>query len=244
MGAQIEATRGEDSTKPGLKIIPLAAGESLDPLHLTIPGDFSAAAFLLVAALVTPSSELLLKGVGLNPTRIGLLAVLQEMGADIQVLNRHEISGEPAGDLRARASTLRGGLVSGQQVVDMIDEFPIFAVAAAYARGCTQVCQANELRYKESDRIHAICTALGALGVAVQETEDGFTITGAGAVRGGAHLDSQGDHRLAMALAVAGLAAQEPVVVENAGILAESYPGFPAVLRSLGAEITETGEEG
>ncbi len=243
MGVSIEAVEGQEHAGSGLKICPLAPGASLARLCLAIPGDFSAAAFLLVAALVTPGSELLLKSVGLNPTRTGLLAVLQEMGADIQLQNLTEINGEPAGDLRVRASRLQGASVSGAQVVDMIDEFPVFGVAAAFAHGRTQVREAGELRYKESDRIHAICAALGALGVQAHETPDGFDILGTGAVHGGARLDSQGDHRLAMALAVAGLAAWRPVEIENAGILAESYPGFPSVLRSLGADIVETGQE-
>ncbi len=243
MGVHIETFLSAGG-RPGLEIFPLAPGAILSPLHLTIAGDFSAAAFLLVAALVTPGSELLLKAVNLNPTRTGLLAVLQEMGADIQVINTQEISGEPAGDLQVRASRLHGSLVTGQQVVDMIDEFPVFGVAAAFAHGHTQVRQAGELRYKESDRIHAICSGLGALGVQVQEVEDGFDIFGSGAVRGGACLDPQGDHRLALAMAVAGLAAGKPVEIENAGILAESYPDFPAVLRSLGADIIQNGEEG
>ncbi len=243
MGAQVETFGGRAGERPGLKIAPLATGACLSPLQMTIPGDFSAAAFLLVAALVTPGSKLLLKGVGLNPTRTGLLSALKDMGAGIQVSNLHAVSGEPAGDLQVRASALHGTLVNGQQVVEMIDEFPIFAIAAAFARGRTRVRQAVELRYKESDRIHAICASLGALGVQVQETPDGFDISGAGSIRGGARLDPQGDHRLAMAMAVAGLAAGAPVEVENAGILAESYPDFPAVLRSLGAEIVETGEE-
>ncbi len=242
MGVTIEAFW--DNAGPGLKINPLAYGDSLSPLSLTIPGDFSAAAFLLVAALVTPGSELLLKSVGLNPTRTGLLAVLQDMGADIEIRNSTEISGEPAGDLRVRASRLNGASVAGARVVEMIDEFPIFGVAAAFARGRTRVREASELRYKESDRIQAICAGLGALGVQAIETPDGFDILGTGLVRGGAHLASQGDHRLAMALAVAGLAARQPVEIENAGILAESYPGFPSVLRSLGADIGETSGEG
>ncbi len=244
MGVQIETTGGSSREKPTLKIFPLAPGVSLLPLRLSIPGDFSAAAFLLVAVLVTPGSELLIKEVGLNPTRTGLLAVLQEMGADVQVVNPKQVCGEPAGDLLVRASRLHGSAVSGARVVDMIDEFPIFAVAAAFAHGRTQVRQAAELRYKESDRIQAICTGLGALGVQVQETPDGFDIFGTGSLRGGARLDSRGDHRLAMALAVAGLAAESPVEIENAGILVESYPGFPAVLRSLGADIVEKNEEG
>ncbi len=244
MGVSIQAIDKSTGSGPGLVITPPAAGMSLRPLNLAIPGDFSAAAFLLVAALVTPGSALLLKGVGLNPTRTGLLAVLQDMGADIEVQNSTEISGEPAGDLRVRASRLNGTSISGARVVEMIDEFPILGVAAAFAHGRTRVEEASELRYKESDRIQAICSGLSALGVPAHETPAGFDILGTGSVRGGAHLESQGDHRLAMALAVAGLAAELPVVIENAGILAESYPAFPSVLRSLGADIGETGEEG
>jgi 3-phosphoshikimate 1-carboxyvinyltransferase len=210
---------------------------ALTPLNITIPGDFSAAAFLIVAGLITPGSDLLIPGVGLNPGRTGLLETLLEMGADIQVLNPREQAGEPVGDLRVRASLLRAGQISGQRVVDMIDEFPVFAAAAAYADGPSSVCDAQELRYKESDRIGALCAELARLSLQVEEAADGFTIHGQPALPGGASVDPHRDHRLAMALAVAGLAAQNPVEVQGAEIIHESFPGFVEQLTALGAKV-------
>jgi 3-phosphoshikimate 1-carboxyvinyltransferase len=209
----------------------------LAPFRMDIPGDFSAAAFLLVAGAITPGSELLLHNIGLNPTRTGLLLSLQEMGADIEILNPRSTSGEPAGDLRVRHSPLHGITVSGARVVDMIDEFPVFAAAAAFAQGRTEVCEASELRYKESDRISALCGELRAQGVTVTEKPDGFIIDGLGSVAGGAPVNPHGDHRLAMALAVLGLGSQQPVEINGAEIIAESFPEFVDVLRGTGAEI-------
>jgi 3-phosphoshikimate 1-carboxyvinyltransferase len=210
----------------------------LAPLQLTLPGDISAAAFLIVAALVTPGSEVTLRGVGLNPTRTGLLDALQMMGTDIQISNREEQGGEPMGDLTVRYTRLHGVQVGGELVVRMIDEFPIFAVAAAYAQGTTEVREAAELRHKESDRIGALCSQLVKLGARVHETPDGFCIQGGVPLKGG-EIDPYGDHRLAMALAVAGLAAQQPITVRNAAIIQESYPGFAQALARLGAQITQ-----
>lgn len=215
-------------------------GRSLAPLDLDLPGDFSAAAFLIVAALVTPGSEVLIRGVGLNPTRTGLLEVLGEMGADIQVCGRRTVGAEPVGDLLVRASRLRGGRVEGSRVVRMIDEFPAFAIAAAYADGPTLVRQAEELRYKESDRIGALCRGLGALGVVAQEAEDGFTIPGGALPRSGT-VDVAGDHRLAMSFALAGLAGSGPVTVRGAEMIAESFPGFVETLQALGAAVEAAG---
>jgi 3-phosphoshikimate 1-carboxyvinyltransferase len=209
----------------------------LRPLQMQIPGDFSAAAFLIVAAAITPGSHITLRNLGLNPTRTGLLATLREMGADIRVSHRAGQSGEPVGDLEVRYAALHGAQVGGERAVAMIDEFPAFAIAAACARGRTEVSQAEELRRKESDRIQAICQELRAQGVQVEEKADGFVIEGNGRLPGGAIASPHGDHRLAMALAVAGLAAQNPIGVENAEITQESFPGFADCLRALGAEI-------
>ena len=236
LGVSIEVVASSSPT-PTIKIIP-PDSIHFPPLRMAVPGDFSSAAFLLVAALITPGSSLVLKGVGLNPTRTGLLDMLHEMGAAIQVLHPRLVSGEPVGDLAVESSELQAGSVSGERVVRMIDEFPAFAIAAAFARGRTEVSQAEELRYKESDRIGALCERLGALGVQAQEKPDGFVVDGLGRVPGGVQLDPQGDHRLAISLALAGLAAGSPVTVENAGIISESFPDFPAVLRSLGADIS------
>jgi 3-phosphoshikimate 1-carboxyvinyltransferase len=216
----------------------LQPGASLRPLTLTIPGDFSAAAFLIVAALIVPGATLRLEGVGLNPTRTGLLDVLLAMGADLTVTPGGDLSGEPVGTVTARASRLHGTTIAGTTVVRMIDEFPILAVAAAYATGETVVRDAAELRLKESDRIDILAGELHHLGVAMRTSPDGFTLRG-GPVGGGT-VAAHGDHRLAMALSVAGLAAQSPVCVQDAHLHAESFPRFPHALRALGAVLTET----
>lgn len=210
----------------------------LKPLNMALPGDMSAAAFLIVAALITPGSEVRLCNVGLNPTRTGLLQVLGEMGAQIDILPCPEQGGEPTGDLLVRYSDLQATAVSGTLVVQMIDEFPAFAVAAAFARGRTTVSEAQELRHKESDRIGALVGELGKLGVQASETQDGFTIQG-GVRPYSAQVMAHGDHRLGMALALAGLAGQGTVTVSDAQIIAESFPEFPSVLRSLGAQVQE-----
>jgi len=216
--------------------------EELRPLEIRLPGDISAAAFFIVAGLITPGSEICIPCVGLNPTRTGLLDALRSMGASIQVENESEQAGEPAGDLRMGYMHLRGTTISGPLVVRMIDEFSVFGTAAAYAKGATVVQDAIELRHKESDRIHALCEELGRLGVPVEETEDGFRIPGGVAPAGGpAH--AHGDHRMAMALAVAGLAARGPVTVNGAEMINESFPGFVEALKGLGADVSLSVEE-
>lgn len=210
--------------------------QPLYPLNIHIPGDFSAAAFLLVAGAITPGSCITLEGVGLNPTRIGLLEALTEMGADIQVKNSSVQGSEAVGDVVIKYSELHGITISGSAVVRMIDEFPVFATAAAYAKGKTVVREAEELRHKESDRIASLGRELTSLGVNFNETADGFIIDGC-QVRGGAQVESHADHRIAMALAVAGLAAREPVKVLDAEYIAESFPEFVPCLKNLGAQV-------
>ena len=210
----------------------------LEPLNIVLPGDISAAAFLIVAALITPGSELCLCNVGLNPTRIGLLEVLVRMGAQIEIQPSSEPSFEPVGNLVVYYSDLQAATVSGTMVVKMIDEFPAFAIAAAFARGKTVVREAEELRHKESDRISALVGELVKLGVQAAETQDGFIIQGGGLPSAG-QVDAHGDHRLAMALALAGLAGQGPVRVSGSQVIEESFPEFRSVLRSLGAELQE-----
>lgn len=209
----------------------------LSPLDITIPGDISSASFLIVAALITPGSDILIKDVGLNPTRTGLLDVLSEMGANIQITHNPEQSNEPVGDIQVVHSLLQGIQTSGDMVVRMIDEFPIFAVAGAYASGNTKVKQANELRNKESDRISTICTQLQAVGVQIKELEDGFYITGSKQPVGGG-VQPNGDHRLAMSLAICGLGAANATTIKQAEIFSESYPGFVDALKTLGANLT------
>jgi 3-phosphoshikimate 1-carboxyvinyltransferase len=212
----------------------------LKPLHLRLPGDISSAAFLIVAGLVTPGSEIRIRGVGLNPTRTGILDALLSMGADLQVESHAIQGGEPAGDVLVRSSRLRGTLVSGSLVVRMIDEFSVFGAAAAYAEGQTEVREALELRYKESDRIATLCRELSALGIQTEEYQDGFKLWGS-RPHGGT-VQTHGDHRVAMAMTIAGLASSAPVVVDGAEMMNESFPGFIKVLRALGAELHTEGE--
>jgi 3-phosphoshikimate 1-carboxyvinyltransferase len=209
----------------------------LPPLALRIVGDFSSAAFPLVAALIVPGSEIILREVGLNPRRTGLLAALRRMGAEVTELERSDVLGEPRGDLRVRAGSLSATIVEGAEVVDMIDEFPVFAVAAACARGITRVRGAGELRHKESNRISALAAELRKIGIAVEEAADGFSIEGPAKIRGG-EADAHGDHRLAMALAVAGLVSQKDVAIGGAECISESFPDFSGLMNSLGAQLT------
>jgi len=211
-------------------------GRVLAPLSMTLPGDFSSAAFLIVAALITPGSNVTIQKVGLNSARTGLLDALLSMGADICITAQATHSDEPVGDLIVKFSRLHGTNISREQVVRMIDEFPIFAIAAAYASGVTTVSEAAELRLKESDRIAVLCEELRKLGVQAVEQPDGFTIQGGVAVQGGV-IQPHGDHRLAMSLAVAGLASQAPVAIQDAQIIAESYPEFTQTLQALGGRL-------
>jgi 3-phosphoshikimate 1-carboxyvinyltransferase len=221
------------TTGPGHCVTITPPTEPLLPLRMHLAGDISAAAFLIVAALLTPGSEISLRDIGLNPTRTGLIDALRAMGADIRISNLREWSGEPVGDLCVRHSALHATQVSGDLVVRMIDEFPIFAVAAACAEGVTLVREAEELRHKESDRIAAVAHELQAIGVAIEPLPDGFRITG-GPVAGGT-VNPHGDHRIAMSCAVAGLVARAPVVVEGAEIMHESFPAFGETLAALRA---------
>jgi 3-phosphoshikimate 1-carboxyvinyltransferase len=194
-----------------------------------IPRDFSSAAFLVVAALLVPGSEICLEGVGLNPTRTGLLDALARMGATIKIENRSEENAEPVGDLVVRAEELMGTEVGGGQVPRMIDEFPIFAIAATRARGETRVRDAAELRAKESDRIAALTEELRKMGAQIEPHPDGFTVEGPSRLRG-ARVAAHADHRLAMSLAVAALIAEGETVIEGWECVGDSFPGFANLL--------------
>jgi len=234
MGARISSIREDPIIST--TISPLA-GQALQPLHMSIPGDFSSAAFLLVAALITPGSEIKLCNVGLNPTRTGLLDALIAMGAQVQISNLVEEQGEPVGDLVVKYGPLKAIEVNGPMVVRMIDEFPVFAIATTSAEGVTIVRQAAELRNKESDRIAVLCRNLKKIGVQVEELPDGFVIQG-GSHSSGGTINAHGDHRMAMAFAVAGLTADSPIYINGAEMIAESFPGFVDSLGSLGADIS------
>jgi 3-phosphoshikimate 1-carboxyvinyltransferase len=228
MGADLTLDGDTATLRPGA---PLAA------LDLSVPGDLSSAAFVIVAACLIAGSDVHLEGVGLNPTRTGLLDVLRRMGADIQIEETGEETGEPVGELVVRASRLHGALVQGDEVVRTIDEFPILAVAATQAEGVTEVRDAAELRIKEVDRIALLAAELRKLGAQTEERPDGFVIEGPARLKGAA-VDGHGDHRLAMALAVAGLIAEGQTSIDNADAIGDSFPGFARTFTQLGADLS------
>jgi 3-phosphoshikimate 1-carboxyvinyltransferase len=212
--------------------VTVRTADRLEPAAVVVPGDFSSAAFFIVAALLVPGSDVTLRDVGLNPTRTGLLAILERMGAVIEVEPEGERGGEPIGRIRVRPSQLRGAEVGGADVPLAIDELPLVALAACFAEGTTTIRDAAELRRKESDRVATVTEALTALGGKVEPTDDGMAIEGSGGLHGGA-VDAHGDHRIAMLGAVAGLASREGVEVEGMDAAAVSYPRFEDDLRSL-----------
>lgn len=209
----------------------------LPAFTLRIPGDISSASFLTAAGLAVPGSAIQIRGVGVNPTRTGLLETFLEMGGDIQLGETRQEGREPVADMRVRSGGLHAADIRGDRVVRMIDEFPIFAVAATQATGESTVREALELRHKESDRITALAVELRKMGAQIDERPDGFVVAGPTRLRA-ARLNSHGDHRLAMALSVAGLLAQGETVVEGAECIQESFPSFLMSLRSLGATVT------
>ncbi|HEU5143021.1 MAG TPA: 3-phosphoshikimate 1-carboxyvinyltransferase [Solirubrobacterales bacterium] len=222
-GAEVQRSDGAVSVRSAAR---------LEPGSIAVPGDFSSAAFFLVAGLLVPGSDVSLAGVGLNPTRTGLLTILARMGAEIEVEEVDERGGEPSGRLRARPSQLRGTDVGGVDVPLAIDELPLVALAACFAEGETTIRDAAELRRKESDRIATVAAALTALGAEVETSGDGMRIVGAGGLRGGV-VDSHGDHRIAMLGAIAGLASREGAEVSGMEAAAISYPSFERDLRDL-----------
>jgi 3-phosphoshikimate 1-carboxyvinyltransferase len=196
------------------------------PPEMVVPGDVSSAAFWVAAALVVPGSEVRIRGVGLNPTRAGFLDILRGMGAEVEASGVSEDRiGEPVGELVVRHSKLRGTSVRAEDVPGAVDELPLLALVGAFAEGETVVEGAGELRFKETDRISAVCEEFRKVGVEIEEREDGFVVRGTGGIRGG-RASSRGDHRLAMGLGVAGLASREGVEVEDMGASSVSYPGF------------------
>jgi 3-phosphoshikimate 1-carboxyvinyltransferase len=238
-----EPARSRDHTErmlsaAGVDVAWLRGGVTLRPpkrLQLgefAVPTDISSAAFFIVAALLVPGSEIALEGVGTNPTRTGLLGILERMGAEVEVEPVGERGGEPVGTIRVRGSALRGTEVGGAEIPLAIDELPLVALAACFAEGETTIRDAAELRRKESDRVATTCEALGALGAIAEPREDGIRIEGGGGLSGGT-IDSHGDHRIAMLGAIAGVGSHEGVEVEGMDAAAISYPGFEADLASL-----------
>jgi 3-phosphoshikimate 1-carboxyvinyltransferase len=214
-------------------------GGRLTACAIDVPADISSAAFFLVGASIAPGSDLILEHVGLNPTRTGVLAILRQMGADIDVLNERNVGGEPVGDLRVRAAPLRGIRIPEDQVPLAIDEFPALFVAAACAEGETVLTGAEELRVKESDRIQVMADGLVALGVDARPTPDGIVIRG-GAV-GSGRIASHGDHRIAMSFAMAALRAGGPIDIDDCANVNTSFPGFATVAACVGLGIRVEG---
>ena len=208
---------------------------------LSVPGDLSAAAFFVVAATIVPDSDVTLLGVGVNPTRMGVIDVLKEMGAEIQLMNAREESGEPVADLRVRSASLHGTRIGAERIPQTIDEFPILCVAAAVAEGETIITGAQELRHKESDRITTMASQLSRMGISITETSDGMIIKGLGRLSGPKHPSrlhgtlgsSCGDHRVAMSLAIAGLVADSPSRIDETDCIDTSFPGFEGKLLEL-----------
>jgi len=225
-----------DVESNGTRVIRIRGEADLKPQVIEVPGDPSSAAFFMVAALVVPGSDLIIENVGLNPTRAGLVEVLRAMGGSIEELNAREVGGEPVADLRVRHSQLKGIAVDPALAPSMIDEFPVLFVAAALAEGTTVTTGLDELRVKESDRLSVMAQALSAAGVRLSEQEDGLTIEGTGGdpLPGTASaIATHLDHRIAMSMAVAGLASRAGVEVDDTRPIATSFPQFEALLEGL-----------
>lgn len=235
-GARVDVT----DTPEGRRIV-IPGGQQLRGTRIHVPGDPSSAAFLLVAALVTPGSEVTVQGMLMNPLRTGLLDTLREMGADLTLSNVRDEGGEAVADVTARHSELHGVEVPPERAPSMIDEYPILGVAAAFAEGRTAMRGIGEMRVKESDRIALMAAGLSGCGVGVEEGPDSLTVIGARranhAVTGGAEVVTHGDHRIAMSHLILGLASGAPVTVDEPGMIATSFPGFVDLMRSLGGEI-------
>ncbi len=205
----------------------------LTPKTIVIPGDISSAAYFIAAALIVPNSELIIKNVGLNPTRTGFLDVCKMMGADIEILDKKTISGELSGDIRVKYSSLRATTICGEIIPRLIDELPIIAVLATQAKGETIVKDAGDLRNKESDRIKSIVNGLSSLGANIVETQDGFIIQGKTKLKGDCLVETQKDHRLIMSLFVAGLICEKPISVKDFEWVKISMPEFEKLMETV-----------
>ena len=233
-GAHLEITTDDD----GARCISITGWADLKPQTITVPGDPSSAAFPVVAATLVEGSDILVRGVGMNPTRDGLFRVLDMMGASIERINPRTVGGEPVADLRVRAAALAGIDVPPEIAPSMIDEYPILFIAAALAHGRTTMRGIEELRVKESDRIATMAAGLKACGVTVTELPDGLIIEGSGglAISGGATVASQLDHRIAMSFAILSLVARKPITVDDRAPILTSFPNFIGLMQALGAE--------
>jgi 3-phosphoshikimate 1-carboxyvinyltransferase len=235
-GAAIEISTAED----GARMIKLDGQQDLKAQAIVVPGDPSSAAFPIVAATVVEGSDVTIEHVLLNSTRTGLIDTLVEMGADIEITNRRSVGGEDIGDVKVRAAQLKGVSVPATRAPSMIDEYPVLAVAAAFATGDTLMDGIGEMRVKESDRIAAVAAGLAANGVAVEEKPESLLVHGKGAVAGGGTVATLLDHRIAMSFLVLGLAAENPVTIDDGQPIATSFPEFRALMEKLGAKIGES----
>lgn len=224
---------GAKITKVNGKTVHVRSTKGLNRVKIKVPGDISSAAFFMVGAAITASSDLVIRDVGINPTRTGILHILQKMGAEVDLQNPRESSGEPVADIRVRSSELKGTDIGGAELLLAIDEFPIICVAAAFAEGTTRITGAGELRVKESDRISAMAELLSSIGVEVEEKPDGIIIEGLGkdvSARGGVTVPSHGDHRIAMATAITALRCTKPLTIDGASSIDVSFPCFLELL--------------
>lgn len=219
--------------------ISIKGGQTLYACDIEIPADISSAAFFLVAGSIAPESEITLQHVGINPTRTGVIEILKLMGADIMLFNKREIGGEPVADIRVRSAELKGIKIPKSLVPLAIDEFPVLFIAAACAKGETQLSGAEELRVKESDRIQVMADGLKTLGIEAKPTADGISIQGGNI--GGGVVESHGDHRIAMAFSVASLRASETISIRDCANVNTSFPGFIDLARQVGMKVTSSG---
>jgi len=236
-GARIEVEHDK-----GARSISITGQEELKGQAVSVPGDPSSAASALAAGLLTPESEVTVENMLLNPTRTGLIETLCEMGADLTIANRRQAGGEAVGDVTARTSVLKGVRVPKERASSMIDEYPVLAVAAAFAEGVTHMEGLEELRVKESDRLAAVEAGLKANGVSAASGPDWLNVTGDRRVPGGGGVETHLDHRIAMSFLVLGLAAEKPVTIDDGGTIATSFPDFKTLMRGLGASIGGPGE--
>lgn len=212
--------------------VSIEGGQKLVPSDVIVPGDISSAAFFLVAGSIVPDSEILLKNVGVNPTRTGILHVLERMGANITLENEVEVNGEPIADLRVKTAKLKATTIGGEEIPTCIDEIPILALAAAMADGETIIKDAEELRVKETDRIQTVVTELSKLGISIEATKDGMIIQGNSSLKG-TTVETHGDHRMGMMLTIASLVADDETIIKNSDCIAVSYPNFNEQLHEL-----------
>jgi 3-phosphoshikimate 1-carboxyvinyltransferase len=228
----------------GRRVITVMGDAELEGRSVVVPGDPSSAAFLIAAALIVPGSEISIPGVLVNPTRTGFYTTLQEMGADLELDHEREEGGEPVADIAVRHSKLRGVVVPAQRAPSMIDEYPVLACVAAYATGETKMPGLAELRVKESDRLTVTVAGLKANGVRASCPGDTLIVEGGRGVAGGGLVETHLDHRIAMAFLTLGLAADRPVTVDDAGIIATSFPQFPSLMQKLGGHLAAAKDVG